>query len=71
MAIRRGLTYRSNAPVPYGPARIRITGYLPGDAVASAVDPDTGVECVVRVEDLHAKRPAGDNCRDGYTLTND
>lgn len=66
MSIRRGQTYHSNNPAPYGPTRIRITEYLPGDTAASAVDPDTGAGCVVLVEDLHAERPSGTV---GYTLT--
>jgi hypothetical protein len=66
--IAAGQTYRSNAPVPYGPARIRITEYTPGAASACAVDADNGAHCVVLAEDLFATAPTGDARHDGYTL---
>ncbi|MFD8609548.1 hypothetical protein [Streptomyces sp. NPDC059631] len=61
-------TYRSNARVPYGPASIRIVSYEPGDTVAYAVDPDTGMHCHVLAVDLHSVRPTGAEQYDGYTL---
>ncbi|MGA5598342.1 hypothetical protein ACPCSE_29330 [Streptomyces cellulosae] len=69
--VRPDQTYRSNRPVPLGPARVRITAYTPGEPSANAVDPDTGASCVVLVDDLHATAPTGDARHDGYTLTPD
>lgn len=68
MTITAGDTYRSNLPIPYGPARIEITAYEPGAASADAVDPDTGAVCLVLADDLHDTAPTGDARYDGFTL---
>ncbi|KNE83304.1 hypothetical protein AB0B04_19070 [Streptomyces xinghaiensis] len=66
--VRPGQVYRSNRPVPLGPARVRITAYEAREPAAQAIDPDTGAGCVVLVEDLHATSPTGEYRHDGYTL---